>query len=184
MSLFLLSTVALVAVVSIAAIQAAPVQTVDRPAYCPGVKANNESYILQLAVSSVLHGSVTLPVNLTYDDFSTTQRKLLQATAETDYTKCLQALSPITLPQSNLGVCSVQYQCDYDAARFPPYIHHVVCKGEEVNYAKSGDHRGQCQCHSIYRPLTVLRFVGCDPYEQWRMEEQVVSVGCSCVNIR
>ena len=143
---------------------------------------NNTIYIDKLAVSTVRDGSVTLPVNLTYEDWANTTRRVLDAHKESNYTKCLEYQSPITPRLSVPAVCSLQYQCDYDAGRFPPYIAHVVCKGEQVNYSRN-NRQSECQCKPILRPLTVLRFVGCEPYEQWRMEHQVVSVGCSCVNI-
>ena len=183
MSLSLLPTVALVAVVSITIIQAAPVHINSRPAYCPGVTANNESYKLQLAVSTVLNGSVTLPVNLTYEDWAAIKRRVLDAHAETTYTECLEHNTTVQPRDPKRLMCHLTYRCDYDAGRFPPYILHANCGNEEIHY-HSGTSFGVCQCRPIYRPLTVLRFAGCDPYEQWRMEEQVVSVGCSCVNIR
>ena len=182
----LMATLFLMAFVSTSTIQAAPVRpTIDtRPAYCPGVTAKNDSYIRRLAVYTVrLGGSVTLPINLTYEDWATTKRRVLEAYEDSNYTPCLEYPSPITPRSSTPAVCSSQYQCDYDPGRFPPYIPRVVCKGEQVNYSRNNQ-PGQCQCKPILRPLTVLRFVGCDPYEQWRMEQQVVSVGCSCVNIQ
>ena len=170
---------------STSTIQAAPLlPTIDaRPAYCPGVTANNQSYILHLALSTAqLDGNLTLPINLTYEDLDTTMQKVLEATSESTYTKCLEYSTPFPSTLSRPAVCSSAYQCDYDAGRFPQYITHVVCNWNRVSYSKGGQ-QGDCQCRPIYRPLTVLKFVGCDPYEQWRMEEQVVSVGCSCEKI-
>ena len=182
----LLATVFLVIIVSTSTNQAAawPVDIItERPAYCPGVTANDPMYTLRLALSTVrLGGSLTLPVNLTYEDQTTTRRKLLETYSENTYTECLKYPSPIPSPLSTPDVCSSEYQCDYDAGRFPQYIAHVVCKDKRVKYPKGGQW-AECQCRPIYRPIPVLRFVGCDPYEQWRMEEQSVSVGCSCMNI-
>ena len=181
----LLAALFLVAFASISTIQAYPVlsRNTTRPAYCPGVAANNTDYILQLAAFTGFGSNVTLPVNLTYEDWATTRRRVLEARTESDFTKCLQYPSPIASTLSTPAVCRSQYQCDYDAGRFPAYIPHVVCKGEQVNYSLNNILR-ECQCKPILRPLTVLRFVGCEPYEQWRMEQQVVSVGCSCVNFQ
>ena len=169
---------------STSTIQAAPVRpTINaRPAYCPGVTANNETYIRGLAANtSRVGGSLTLPINLIYENLATTMQKV-EAAIESSYTKCLEHQRPMTPTLFRPAVCSSEYQCDYDAGRFPQYITHVVCNWNRVDYFKGGQ-PGHCQCRPIYRPLNVLKFVGCDPYEQWRMEEQAVSVGCSCVNV-
>ena len=147
----------------------------------------NESYIRQLAVSTVrLGGSVILPVNLTQEDWATTMSRVLEEYEQSNFTQCLDQT---TIQPSNPKrlMCSLKYLCDFDPGRFPQYILHADCGSEEVHYTTVGKGtavQGMCHCKPVLRPLTVLRFVGCDPYEQWRMEQQVVSVGCSCVNIR
>ena len=183
----LLAALFLVAFASISTIQAYPVlsRNTTRPAYCPGVTANNTDYILCLAASTGFGGSVTLPVNLTYEDWETTKRRVLEAHTERNVIKSCEGKDPLQPSDSSQRMCSLTYLCDYDAGRFPQYILHASCGLEQVNYriANSEGMRrtyGRCQCKPILRPLTVLRFVGCEPYEQWRMEQQVVSVGCSC----
>ena len=154
----------------------------QRPAYCPGVTANNLNYILKLAVSTAMRkSSLTLPAILTYEDKTTIMNKL-EAYSESSYDKCKAHQEPVTSGRSTPGVCSSEYQCDYDPGRFPQYIIHVVCNGERVEYDRGS--RAECQCRPIYRPLTVLKFAGCNPNEQWSMEEQSVSVGCTCLNTR
>ena len=168
------------------AIQALPITNscsiTERPALCPEVTANDSAYALCLARSTVQLSNFTLPVIVTYEEQRTIRDTLLGTDLESSYTKCLKDTSPIPSPLSTPDVCSSEYQCDYDAGRFPQYIAHVVCKDKRVKYPKGGQW-AECQCRPIYRPIPVLRFVGCDPYEQWRMEEQSVSVGCSCTNV-
>ena len=183
----------LVAFATTSTIQAAPTtqpKISTRPAYCPGVTANNTRYIEELAVSTVKNGSVTLPVNLTYEDWETTKMRVLEAHAEGNNFANLTCHGETLVQPRNSKqfMCSLQYLCDYDASRFPQYILHAHCGLEYVHYLRptvrgQRSVQGVCQCRPVYRPLTVLRFVGCEPYEQWRMEQQVVSVGCSCASI-
>ena len=180
-----LSTLFLMVLASSSNIQAVPVPDITaRPAYCPGVTANNERYIDELAKSAAQMSSLILPINVAYENRSTAVRNVLATYTESSFTKCLGHPTSIPSATSPPAICSTVYQCDYDAGRLPQYITHVVCKeNREVSYSKLGQ-TGNCQCRPIYRPLTVLRFVGCEPYEQWRLEEQAVSVGCSCLPIQ
>ena len=167
-------------------IQALPITNncsiTERPALCPGVTANDPAYALCLARSTVQLSNFTLPVIVTYEEQSTIRGRLLATYMESSYTKCLKYMKPVTSASSTADVCSSEYQCDYDAGRFPQYIAQVVCKDKRVKYLKGGQ-LAEYQCRPIFHPIPVLRFVGCDPYEQWRMEEQTVSVGCSCTNV-
>ena len=185
------STLFLMVLATSSIIQAVPVPGITaRPAYCPGVTANNKSYIDELAASALRMGSLILPINVAYQNRSTAVGNVLTTHTESSFTECLGHPTPVpsaNFPPANSppAICNTAYQCDYDAGRLPQYITHVVCKSKfkTVNYSKNGQ-KGACECRPIYRPLTVLRFVGCDPYEQWRMEEQAVSVGCSCLHIQ
>ena len=151
--------------------------------------ANNASYILKLAATTGFGSNVTLPVTLTKEDWETTKRRVLEAHTERHVIKSCQGEGPLQPSYSSQHMCSLTYLCDYDAGRFPQYILHASCGLEQVEYRIANGKgmrptHGRCQCKPILRPLTVLRFVGCEPYEQWRMEQQVVSVGCSCVNFQ
>ena len=84
-----------------------------------------------------------------------------------------------TYQNSSRTPCPWKYEAQYDANRYPRYIHNVVCHSPNDCYDNTGHMIASCSCQEVKYTMPIMRRTKCDSNgQQWQSDYATVNVAC------